>query len=762
MNLFRRRLAVLLAVHLAAYLVLEGIDTLHGAEAESNNGLAVVESATEAAAAVNDPRRRLFENEIRPALVDNCYECHSGENLEGGLDVTHRAGLIRGGDSGPAVVAGKPQESLLLAAIKYDGELKMPPDHKLPASLVGQFSKWIEQGAVDPREPEIVRSTTDLGSTQSSDSIDWQNAREFWAFQPVGQHPVPMVNDPRWPKSRHDYFVLRRIEQLSLTPSPAADDGTLAQRLSVDIIGLPLNSKQRARLRDNTLTHDALVAELLASPHFGERWARVWMDLARYAEDQAHIVGNNESLFYPNAYLYRDWVINAFNRDLPYDRFVRLQLAADLIPNEEANLAALGFLGLGPKYYDRGRLAVKAEEWEDRVDTVTRTFLGLTVACARCHDHKYDPLPTEDYYALASVFASTEMFNQPLNDDVEKKANGHAKTPSDALHIVRDGDPTDLPVFIRGNVQSKGIQTHRGFLTILGQTARQQFSDGSGRLPLANAIADPQNPLTARVFVNRIWGQLIGAPLVNTPSNFGNLGSRPSHPKLLDDLSHRFIRNGWSLKWLIREIVTSATYRQMSSASADRLAKDPDNTWLTRMHRKRLTAEAWRDRLLAACGTLDPAIGGPSFAPDQPQSVRRTVYSKISRFRLNPMLSALDVPDPNVHSAARIATTTPQQRLLALNHPFVIHQARALARQLDLDDQGENHPTQDADFVVREVHRRIFAREPTNDELVLARGFLAEHEIGSEENQNSNLISHKRLTTLVHTLLVTNEFLFLD
>ncbi len=380
----------------------------------------------------------------------------------------------------------------------------------------------------------------------------------------------------------------------------------LARRLAFDLTGLPptLAQLNAWQTEPKALSTQAAIDELLSSPAFGEHWARLWLDIMRFAEDQAHIVGNDKSLFFPNSFLYRDWVIEALNVDMPYDQFIKLQLAADLLtPEDPQDDVALGFIGLGPKYYRRSSPEVQAEEWEDRVDVLTRGLLGLTVACARCHDHKYDPIGTEDYYALAGVFASTEMYNRPLKEDAKLNKKGQVEDPSEALHIVRDVEPRDLAVMIRGDVNRSGPEVARGFLTVLGPQQRQRFQLGSGRLELADAIASRQNPLTARVLVNRVWARLIGRPLVATPSNFGSLGDPPSHPELLDDLAVGLMENHWSLKWLCREIVSSATYQQTSQGQAHDL--DPQNRWLSRMHRKRLSIEQWRDAALQAAGRLD-------------------------------------------------------------------------------------------------------------------------------------------------------------
>ncbi|WP_372899680.1 DUF1549 and DUF1553 domain-containing protein, partial [Stieleria sp.] len=478
---------------------------------------------------------------------------------------------------------------------------------------------------------------------------------------------------------------MAKLEAAAVQPNPPANKRSLIRRLSFDLVGLPPTPEQVADFvadpRPGAL--ERVVDRLLTSPEHAERWTRLWLDVARYAEDQAHIVGNNDSLTYPNAYLYRDWVIKSLADDMPYDDFVRMQLAADLhYPEDHDAHVALGFLGLGPKYYSRGSLTVMADEWEDRVDTVTRGLLGLTVACARCHDHKYDPIPTADYYAMAGVFASTEMFNRPLSEAVESK-DGQAKKPQEAAHIVREGKLRDLNVMIRGDATRSGPLAKRGFLTVLSDAEPIAFSHGSGRGDLAEAIVDRSNPLAARVIVNRVWEQLFGAPLVGTPSNFGALGERPTHPQLLDDLAVRFMDAGWSLKWLQREIVLSATYQQSSAADVEKLNQDPDNRLRWRMPRRRLSVEAYRDAVLFVAGNLDSSLGGESIQPDAADSRRRSVYSQVSRLDLNPMLAKFDFPDPNAHSEQRFETTTPLQKLFLLNSPFLVAQADALAARLE-------------------------------------------------------------------------------
>ncbi|MEY4566394.1 MAG: hypothetical protein RLY14_1364 [Planctomycetota bacterium] len=706
-----------------------------------------------------------FESKIRPVLIEHCLNCHSEEarvssKLKGGLLLDSREGWQIGGDNGPAIVPGKPQESGLLSALTYEHDVQMPPAGKLSDRVIEDFKQWIQDGAIDPR-------TTGTAIPIEKPKMDLAEAKKFWSFQRPQEHLAPVTQHE--PLRKMDSFVLAKLESQQLKPAPVAEPRVLIRRLYLDLIGVPPTVEQvDAFTNDPTeVNYEKIVEQLLSSPAYGERWARLWLDVARYAEDQAHIVGEDKSLTYPNAYLYRDWVIDALNRDLDYSDFIRLQVAADLIEGEDSeNLAALGFLGLGPKYYDRGRLFVMAEEWEDRVDVISRGVLGLTVACARCHDHKYDPIKTGDYYGLAGVFASTQMFNKPLKKDAqnlatvdEKAADGvkrenetkkseEPKNPEEAMHIVREGKPTDLHVFVRGDVDNKGALVTRGFLPLL--TEKQiTFTQGSGRRELAEALVDSSNPVTARVIVNRIWGAYFGKGIVGTASNFGTLGERPTHPELLDDLTARFVNNGSSLKWLHREIVLSRTYRQSSQADAETLASDPENRWLARMSRRRLGAEGWRDALLAATGQLDRSrVGGTSIDPSDAKQNRRTVYSRISRLELNRFLALYDFPDPNVTAEKRAETTTPLQKLFVINSPFMIAQAEALETKV-----LQTFPAGSEDTTIPRVtwiYRTVFGRPPTDYELRLAEQYLSR---SSESN---------RLKSYAHAILATNELQFVD
>ena len=590
----------------------------------------------------------------------------------------------------------------------------------------------------------VVRADDPPPAAQVSDAD-----RQFWSFQPPRRHEPAATRDTAWPRTTTDRFILARLESANLRPSEDAPRHVLIRRLSFDLTGLPPTPEgvDAFRLDNRPGAYGRLVERLLASPRFGERVASLWLPLARYAEDQAHQVGSDTKYFYPNAWKYREWVIGAFNRDLPYDKFLTYQLAADKVEGATPqDLAALGFLGLGPKYYNRDRLEVKSDEWEDRVDTVTRAMLALTVACARCHDHKFDPIPTSDYYALAGVFASTKLVNRKPDGTVQEKELEANKVDPNTLHVVQDGDAQDLHVFLRGSVDRKGDVAPRRFLTVLSSGLPAPFKDGSGRKELAQAIADRDNPLTARVMVNRVWGMLFGTPLVATPSNFGRSGQAPTHPELLDDLAVRFVESNWSVKWLVRELVTSATYRQTSDGTSG-AAVDPSNQLLWRMNRRRLGVEPWRDAVLFVSGRLDLA-GGKSLELDDSANTRRTVYARVSRLKLNDLLMQFDYPDANVHAEERSRTNTPVQKLFMLNSPFMATQSKALAARLRAEAPGDDAPR------VRLAHRLLFARDPDAEEVSVALEFLRKPQSAPE--------GMTRWEQYAQVLLVSNEAMYVD
>jgi hypothetical protein len=586
------------------------------------------------------------------------------------------------------------------------------------------------------------------------EKFDWDKAREHWAFRPPTSSVRPAVKNGSWPSTRLDYFTLHKMEESGLAPAAPGQFTQLLRRVTFDLTGLPPDPDVFRQIPEEPGQREEFyhhyVSGLLNSHAFGERMASFWLNLARYAEDQAHQVGNDTKHFYPNAWRYRSWVIESFNSDRPYNEFINLQLAADFIDLKDAgDIKALGFLGLGPKYYNRGRLEVQADEWEDRVDTVTRTFLGLTVACARCHDHKYDPITIEDYYSLAGVFASTDMVNQQFDEQGRPVTEEEKKARTHEIHVVKDGRVRNLPVFRRGQTSSPGPETPRRFLRVLHEGTPKPFTEGSGRLELAEEISSPDNPLAARVYVNRIWALLFGRGLVDTPSNFGELGSRPTHPRLLDDLAVRFMESGWSTKWLIREIVFSSTYRQSATATAEVLRSDPENRLLSRMTRKRLPVEMWRDAVLKVSGLLDRS-GKKSFVLSEQEekgAFRRTVYSRISRLELDAFLMQFDYPDANVHSADRAETITPTQKLYAMNDNFFLESAASMARKLLAE-----YPPGDPEKLIQRAFLETCFRLPEDRETRRILNFLEEETIPFAS----------RVELLVHTLLISNEMIYLD
>jgi mono/diheme cytochrome c family protein len=697
-----------------------------------------------------------FQKEVLPVLEESCFKCHGAEKQKGGLRLDRKQDMLGGGDSGePAIAPGKSVESPLVARIttaKPD-EMMPPKGDRLTAQQIAAIQRWIDNGAhwptSDKPEPEPATLAAALGKQITDDD------RKFWSFQPPQRSQPALPQPTTWPRQPLDFFIAARLAEAKLTPTPEAAPAVFLRRLTLDLTGLPPTPEELdAFVQDVTQSppfsvspSSAAVDRLLASPRFGERMASMWLPLARYAEDQAHQVGSDTKFFYPNAYRYRAWVIDAFNRGLPYDRFVKLQLAADRLPDtDQADFAALGFLGLGPKYYNRGRLDVMADEWEDRVDTVSRGLLGLTVACARCHDHKFDPITMRDYYALAGVFASTSMVNKTA--DGQPMKDGPKGTPVDpaVLHMVEDAKPQDLNVFLRGNVENKGPVVERRFLEVLNGKDATAFSDGSGRRELAERIASADNPLTARVFVNRVWALFFGRPLVSTPSNFGHSGAVPSHPELLDDLARRFMENGWSVKALVREIALSATYRQASECDAATRAADPANRLFSRMNRRRLTFEQWRDSVLCDSGELLESPGAKSVNIDDPRQASRTVYAFISRLKLADQLLRFDYPDANVHNEQRSSTTTPMQKLFMLNSPFMLRNATSLAARLQ--GGAEDDPAR-----VTNAYRLLYGREPSDDERALAAEFL---------QRPPSAAGATRWEQYAQMLLVSNEMLFVD
>jgi hypothetical protein len=635
-------------------------------------------------------RERLdfFERHIRPVLVDRCYQCHSAESptLQASLRVDSASGMRRGGDSGPLFESGKPDESLLISSLRWES-YEMPPDAKLPDQMVEHFVRWIEMGAPDPRQDE---ATVEMPGPDSA------AAAAHWAFRrPILVDPPP-VQAADWPRTDIDRFVLAGLEQHGLTPSPPADRRAQLRRLYYDLTGLPPSADELAQFAEADDDADPEVVDrLLDSARFGERWGRHWLDVARYADTKGYVFQEDRN--YPHAYTYRDWVIRAFNQDMPYDQFLVAQLAADHLDDPSAK-PATGFLTLGRRFINN-----RHEIIDDRIDVMTRGLMGLTVSCARCHDHKYDPIPTADYYALYGVFASSQ---EP----------GDEAAP---LLLVDADKPYDPVIFVRGSPGNRGDRVARRFLSCLSEGEPQPFQHGSGRWELARAIADPANPLTARVWVNRVWLHLFGEGLVTTPSDFGMRSDPPSHPELLDWLACRFVEQGWSTKWLLREIVLSRVYRQASDDREDCAAVDPENRLLWRMNRRRLDLESLRDSLLVASGRLDTTMGGPSVELTQePFPARRTVYGFIERQNLPAMFRTFDFAGPDTHSPKRPYTTVPQQALFLMNSPFALQQAMHLAQREEVKQAATD------DQRIIQLYHLTLGRAPEDDELAVVRQFV--------------------------------------
>ena len=831
-----------------------------------------------------------FETRVRPVLAKNCYACHTEAKM-GGLQLDTREHALKGGKSGPVIVPGDTSKSRLALAVSYtDAKLKMPPSGKLPDADVEALTTWIRDGAVWPAGGKMLPSQYTITKEQ----------RDFWAFQPIANPQPPAVKNAKWAHSDIDRFIQAKLDSKNLKPAVPADRRTLIRRAYFDLVGLPPTLDEvNAFVADRAPDAFAKVVDhLLASPQYGERWGRYWLDIARYSDDKLNPTQEEP---YPNAFRYRDWVIQAFNDDMPYDQFVMAQIAGDKMPNPEKYQAGLGFYALSPEFQD------------DRVDATTRGFLALTVACATCHDHKFDPIPTKDYYSILGIFNNTRLDETPvapqetvdawrgqkkkldakekeLKDFVESQgqqlaeilatqtvdymlaisgdsssekldpptlarwknylgnrkpdhpyldgwhaaktgadrrreaekfqellfaSNAEKKAVDDRNHIKLGNDPNrgelsqanldslardkivlwrqvfgeerlggvliykekDLPrylsgpwkshlealsteadamkkalppqypylqvikdieapkeahVWLRGNRDSPGELSPPHFLTILAPAQPKAFDKGKERLELAQSIADPSNPLTARVIVNRIWQHHFGAGIVRSASNFGQLGDRPSHPELLDYLATRFMREGWSIKKLHREIMLSSVYAESTQTSPAAETADPENRLLSHASRRRLDAEAIRDEILLVSGNIDLTAGDKPAQLDL-DNHRRTVYGFISRRKLNPYLSLFDYPVPNATSEARNQTNVPVQRLFFMNSPFVLAESKAL--------------TKDA-TTIESLYERLFQRPPTPQEKKLAQQFL-------EQSINN-------WSQYAQVLMSSNEFLFVN
>ena len=636
--------------------------------------------------------------------------------------------------------------------------------------------RWVEMGAPwgdssTAAAAAAVKTATDTGA-------------RHWAFAALRPVTLPTVKNQAWVRSPVDAFVLARLEREGIAPSAPAERRTLIRRATLDLLGFPPTAAEiDAFAADHTPDAFARVVDrLLASPHYGERWGRHWLDVARYADTKGYVFTDERK--YPFAYTYRDYVIRSFNADLPFDQFLLQQIAADQLDlnGDPGPLAAMGFLTVGRRF-----LNDQNEIIDDRIDLIGRGLLGLTIGCARCHDHKYDPIPSADYYSLYGIFASSiepaekdlppirlagagEVVAQtPPKPEPEagkakprKKSKKKDGAEQDSVGLVppramvlRDAPkPVDPHIFVRGNPGRPGKAVPRQFLEILAGPDRKPFASGSGRLELARAIVDPANPLTARVLVNRVWQWHFGQALVTTPSDFGLRSDPPSHPGLLDDLARSFLESAWSIKALHRRIMLSSTYQQSSDPRPDCLERDPQNRLLWRYNRQRLDFEAMRDSVLAVTGTLDRTMGGPSIALQEPPlPTRRTVYGFIDRQNLDGVYRTFDFAVPDATSPKRFVTTVPQQALFLMNSPFVQQQASQLAASLEREvSPGLN--TKPSENQVCRLYRRVLSRSPEPSELALGAAFL------NRKEPSPDALSP--LAQLAQVLILTNEFLFVD
>jgi cytochrome c553 len=909
-----------------------------------------------------------FETRIRPLLSDQCFACHGPKSQTARLDLSTEAGVLKGGQNGPVVVKGHPENSRLIQVVGYQEKVKMPPAGKLTEQQISNLTAWVKMGASWPPEKNALSSVPvhEAGTEKGKYSKEQE---AFWSFQPVKAQTPPAVKSNAWAKTPVDRFILAKLEKEGLEPAEPADKLALLRRATFDLTGLPPTEKEIADFLsdDSPQGFDKVFERLLASARYGERWGRHWLDVARYGDS----TGGDEDYKNPHAWRYRDYVIQAFNRNLPYDQFLMEQLAGDMLPSEkpgEVNvdgIVATGFLALGPKMLsEQDKPKVFYDIVDEQIDVTSRAVMGLTIACARCHDHKFDPIPTKDYYSLASIFASTKQLSKlegitsqlyfaPLvpkevaesyeqyqkkiaakkeaideivdaetkryaarfrprladymiaargvyaggrSADELARENGldlavlekwvkylkpsdevrpnllrwHAVTESTVHDVAREyqaqfeasaqereealakwkeqvatalkekapppekpkfqagknrfysevaldkgplsppekdaeqayskeskerlvslreemeelkkGSPPEPPmacavaegqvvqqhVLIRGNTKSLGPEVPKGFPRVLAGDQQPAITQGSGRLQLARWLADPSHPLTARVMVNRIWQWHFGEGLVRTPSNFGLMGERPTHPDLLDYLAGQFVKSGWSIKAMHRLIMSSNTYQMSSQVSQKKMAVDPSNRFWSHFNSRRLDVEELRDALLTLDGSLDLKMGGTlqsgsGYEPendavlrvslDPDTSRRRTVYLPLRRSNLPPLLTLFDFGDASATSETRISTNVAPQALFMMNSKFVAERSKSFAKFLLADVNSSDERRIERSYLL------ILSRKPAPREMEAALAYIRSLE------QRDNLGAEaavKAWQSYCRILMASNEFIFVD
>ena len=830
-----------------------------------SSGLAAAGApAAEAPAGTADPDGvAYFEQRVRPLLTSNCLKCHGGEaKIKGGLRLTSRESLLKGGDTGTAAVPGAPDKSLLIEAIHYGGELKMPPDQKLSAEQVATLTEWVKRGLPWTPDLDLTPAGVAVDAPAHAGPPKPEDARGFWSFQPVRRPDVPAANRLDWVRNPVDAFVLAKLEANGLSPAPPADPVALLRRAYYDLTGLPPTPQEVNDFLADAApdAYERVIDRLLASPHYGEKWGRHWLDLVRYAETNSYERDNPK----PNVWRYRDYVIRSFNQDKPYDRFLKEQLAGDELPDPGSNpdaVVATGFYRLG--VWDdepADRMQARYESFDDIVATVGQSFLGLTFDCARCHDHKIDPIPQADYYRLlafvhnvndyhnggptderplstppadaeayeqqvrerarrigearAAIDEVRQIFRQLLQGEAGRGDVPEADVPrlldSDGARVlgterfaayrkltreleslrssgngadkalcVTEAGPTapETFVWIRGNAGAQGEKVEPGFPQVLGGSGPAAVpppppgAKSSGRRTvLADWIASKDNPLTARVMVNRIWQYHFGRGLVRTPNDFGLQGERPTHPELLDWLAAEFVERGWSMKAMHRLLMTANTYRMSSGPDPKALAADPRNDLLWRFDLRRLTAEEIRDSVLAVNGTLNLKAGGPSVYPPIPPEVmqtqskpgegwhtsppeeaaRRSVYVHVKRSLRVPLLESFDAAETDKSCPVRFVTTLPTQALGMLNSAFLNEEAEKFARRLR-QETGDDVRKQVALGL-----KLVTCREPSEKDVL--RGVELIESLVKKDGANPDVA----LRYFCLVALNLNEFVYLD
>ena len=725
-------------------------------------GVVIVGATTlhlqELSADVDPVKVRFFEERIRPALVKHCYRCHSSaaKSIKGQLRLDSGLALRKGGESGAIVAAGKPDDSLIIQALEY-GELKMPPGKKFPAGTIADFRRWITDGAVDTRQ-----AASD--APRPKKPFENPNAGEFWSLRPLAQAATPKI-DSDWPRNAIDQFVLHRQLQKGIAPSGRAEPLTLLRRLYFDLIGLPPPAGRVTEFTDrlSDAQYGQLVEELLDRPQFGERWGRYWLDVARFAESS----GFEQDYDRPEAFHYRDFVIRAFNDDMPFDQFVRWQIAGDQIePANPTAVVATGFVVAGVENLIQSRKEYVRDRYDklaDMSNTVGTALLGLSVGCARCHDHKYDPISQREYYRLTAAFATTVSAVRDVGEAPQsKKAFVASEAPDGRIRMTVVTEPSfnSLPsiparvhFLVRGDPQHAEEEAELAFPAVLNKQGRAADrwgeTDTTPRAVLANWLTDANDGaghLLARVMVNRIWQHYFGRGIVATPNDFGLRGEPPTHPQLLEYLAGELIRRKWRMKPIHRMILNSATYQQRFTASGDdaqvvrNLELDAENQLLWRREPRRLDAEAIRDNLLSVSGRLDATMFGRGTLDEN--SPRRSIYLTVKRSRLSPTLQLFDAPSSLQGVGRRPATTTAPQGLLILNSPFVDRCAVAFAKRLE-------PAAEQTDNFIRKGFITAVARPPAENEIAISRELLQPDAANGARD-------------FCHMLFCLNEFIYVD